>query len=231
MYSKLTSDSVLFDHELLEILLYNAYPRMNTNPVAHALLDKFCSLTEVLGASVEELTSVNGVGESVALYLKCVGVTAARAGCLTGFAELKTHGDVKRFCSVRMACRSEEMIGFFLLGKDGMIKRILEYTSHDKASAVVPVAELVKEIAASRPYALIAAHNHPDGDVTPSAQDDVFTRQVQCICALNDVVFYDHCICGGADSLYSYSDSGVLDAIKREISLDSVMNIWTTKTR
>ena len=73
MYDKLKNDDGLFDHELLEILLFNALPRKNTNPIAHELLDTFGSLAGVLAADTEKLKAVNGVGENVALYLKCIG--------------------------------------------------------------------------------------------------------------------------------------------------------------
>ena len=70
MYEKLKNDDGLHDHELLEILLFNAYPRINTNPIAHELIKTFGSLSGVLAADVDRLKAVDGVGESVALYIK-----------------------------------------------------------------------------------------------------------------------------------------------------------------
>ena len=43
------------DHEVLELLLYYAVPRRDTNPIAHALMDRFGSLNAVLSAPAEEL--------------------------------------------------------------------------------------------------------------------------------------------------------------------------------
>ena len=57
------------DHEALELLLFYAIPRRDTNPTAHLLLQKFGSLEGVFSASVEELKSVEGVGESAAILL------------------------------------------------------------------------------------------------------------------------------------------------------------------
>ena len=36
------------DHEALELLLYYAIPRQDTNPIAHRLMDRYGSLTAVL---------------------------------------------------------------------------------------------------------------------------------------------------------------------------------------
>ena len=50
------------DHEALELLLYYAIPQGNVNPLAHALMDRFGSLSAVLSAPVELLTEVKGSG-------------------------------------------------------------------------------------------------------------------------------------------------------------------------
>ena len=57
------------EHEALELLLYYAIPRRDTNELAHTLLDRFGSLERVLLAPREELMKVPGVGEGAALLL------------------------------------------------------------------------------------------------------------------------------------------------------------------
>ena len=58
--------------EALEMLLYYAIPRKDTNPLAHALLDRFGSLDYVLSASEEELCEVPGISERTAALLMIV---------------------------------------------------------------------------------------------------------------------------------------------------------------
>lgn len=60
------------DHEVLELLLFYAMPRQDVNPMAHALLEKFGSLPEVLDAPVEALCTVHGVGPKVARFLTLI---------------------------------------------------------------------------------------------------------------------------------------------------------------
>ena len=60
------------DLNALELLLFYAIPRRDTNVIAHALLDRFGGLSGVFEASVPELTDVPGVGENAALLLKLV---------------------------------------------------------------------------------------------------------------------------------------------------------------
>ena len=60
------------DIQALELLLFYGIPRVDTNPIAHALLDRFGSLSQVLEASPEELMKVPGVGENAALLLTLI---------------------------------------------------------------------------------------------------------------------------------------------------------------
>ena len=62
----------LAEHEALEYLLYFAIPRKNTNPIAHALIQRFGSFCRVLEAGEEELTEVDGIGPSSARLIHAV---------------------------------------------------------------------------------------------------------------------------------------------------------------
>lgn len=67
-YMKLGADG-LDAHELLELFLFDAIPRVDTNPIAHRLLERFGSLWGVFNASESELTEVKGIGEHAAGYI------------------------------------------------------------------------------------------------------------------------------------------------------------------
>ena len=58
------------DHEALELLLYYALPRRDTNPIAHVLMERYGSLAAVLNAPAEDLKMVEGIGESAAVLLR-----------------------------------------------------------------------------------------------------------------------------------------------------------------
>ena len=71
MYGKVAKEGLL-EHEWLEVLLYAAIPRRNTNDIAHRLIQRFGSVMAVLEASMEELQAVTGIGKSAAAHLKCI---------------------------------------------------------------------------------------------------------------------------------------------------------------
>lgn len=51
------------DHQVLELLLFQAIPRIDTNPIAHLLIKRFGSLSAVLEADPHDLESVEGIGQ------------------------------------------------------------------------------------------------------------------------------------------------------------------------
>lgn len=225
MYGKLESEETLYDHELLEMLLYNAYPRMNTNPIAHALLERFVTLSEVFDADVAELETVEGVGKACARYIKTVGLCYKRIiVAAEGAVVLKTYGDCVKFASIRLRGKREEYLELYLTQKSGKIKRIVSFTTEDMNRVTVTAEKIVEVFAYAKPFAVIAAHNHLNGNVQPSKSDDMFTKQLQLICSMNGVALADHLIYGGPDNVYSYFDSGKLSEIKKNITLDAAVN-------
>ena len=61
------------DHQVLELLLTYALPRVDVNPLAHRLLSRFGSLEGVLSARPDPLRQAEGIGESAAVFLSLLG--------------------------------------------------------------------------------------------------------------------------------------------------------------
>jgi DNA repair protein RadC len=59
-------------HEVIEMLLYFAQDRRDTNPIAHRLINEFGSIQNVLKADMHDLMSVPGVGEQSALLINFI---------------------------------------------------------------------------------------------------------------------------------------------------------------
>ena len=68
----------LSDVQVLEVLLYYAAPRGDTNPAAHALLTRFGTLDGVFSAPEAELKKVDGVGDAAAQLIALVPQVARR---------------------------------------------------------------------------------------------------------------------------------------------------------
>ena len=66
------------DINALELLLFYAAPRRDTNGMAHALLEKFGSLSAVLEANEQELLTVPGIGENAVTLLRLIPAFSRR---------------------------------------------------------------------------------------------------------------------------------------------------------
>ncbi|TIS31887.1 MAG: hypothetical protein E5W95_34085, partial [Mesorhizobium sp.] len=94
----------------LELLLFRLIPRADTKPVAKALLARFGTLAEVLGAPVARLEEVSGIGPAVALDLKIVAAAAQRAARseIKGREVLSSWTQVLGYCRSVMAFEERE---------------------------------------------------------------------------------------------------------------------------
>lgn len=216
--------SGLQDHELLEIILYGALPRVNTNPIAHELLSEFGSLGGVLSAPVSELCGVKGIGQSAAAYLGCMGEICKRAdGEQEGFPEVKDYRDLHPFIVGRLRQAESEVLEFYCLDQRLRVKSVKRFTDERLERATIDPEQVGILLATRRPYGVVVAHNHPIGACKPSAADDKFTAQIQLICSMNNVSFYDHIIVCPDGESYSYFRNGRMDEIKTRFDLNHLL--------
>lgn len=222
---KLDSGS-LREHELLEILLFNAIPRRNTNDLAHRLLAAFGSIRGVFSASLKELEGVDGIGEQVAAYLRCIGKfyeTYYDAG-ERAFPERFDSDTFPAFLAGKYAPLDTEVLDFYFLDENQRITYCKRFTSGSAHQVVVKPDCLTELLVSDRkPYGIIAAHNHLKGPCFPSGADDVTTRQFQLICSIHNVLFCDHYIYSPA-GIYSYYRSGRMRDISKAFSIGSVLS-------
>jgi len=200
------------DHQLLELLLFQAVPRLDTNPIAHRLMKRFGSLFAVLEADPKDLASVEGVGENAAAFLSMIPHITRRYfhdRVKHSRKPLNNSESAAEYLVPLMAGRSEEV--FYVICLDSQLRvlypaLISEGTVKDALVHPRHVAEAaVRHKAAS----VILAHNHPAGSVKPSVHDHKLTRSlVQALGGIN-VQVVDHVIVAG-ELIYSFSREGTL---------------------
>ncbi len=207
----------LNDHEILEVLLYNFIPRVDTNPLAHRILRVFGSLSAVLNATQKELMTVKGVGLKIATGLMIIGNMYNRVT-----KEEKTKPEEKWgtpeaiFNNLRKMITDFEHESFvmILLG-DKYVKLFhLEFEDKNKKSVTMDVPEVLSAIAVYKPIFAVVAHTHPSGNPQPSVQDDFTTKKLNILCEIHNVNLLDHVILTKNDK-FSYFTSGRMDYVKK----------------
>jgi DNA repair protein RadC len=71
--------------------------------------------------------------------------------------------------------------------------------------------EIVRRALAHNAAALVVAHNHPSGSISPSVQDRTLTRTLCLLCSLMQIRLLDHLIIG--DDCFSFADEGIMAEI------------------
>ena len=204
------------EHKVLELLLFYAIPQGDVNGLAHALMERFGSLSGVLDAPVSELRKVPGVGEHTAILLNLVPALGGRYLASRSSLEpdelLRTSGAVRRTLAHYFFGAREELV--FLAGMDAKLKllgvrRISEGTVNTIALTGRRVVEHALSLNAS---AVVLAHNHPSGIAVPSAEDKATTAHLKKLLAGVDVELRDHVIFVD-DDMVSMRDSGLLEQL------------------
>jgi len=79
--------------------------------------------------------------------------------------------------------------------------RCIHLTRHDGEAdgARLPIREIVVDAARHGSSGILLAHNHPSGDVTPSATDKRLTRRLALVGEAMDVAILDHLVLAGED--------------------------------
>ncbi|MCY0095164.1 RadC family protein [Hoeflea ulvae] len=193
-----SGDRALADYELLELLLFRLIPRRDTKPIAKALLARFGSLPEVLGAPTHLLTEVKGVGDSVATDLKLVAAFAHRMlkGGLKDRQVLASWSSVIEYCRAAMAFEAREQFRvLFLDKKNTLIADEIQQTGTVDHTPVYP-REVVKRALELSATAIILVHNHPSGDPTPSRADIEMTKLIIDTARPLGITVHDHIIIG-----------------------------------
>lgn len=154
------------DYELLELYLFRTYPRGDVKPLAKSLLARFGSLGAVLGATIEELATVPGVGETAAMDLKLLHEATLRAGRdkIVKRPVISSWSALLGYVRVALANESREQFRVLFLDKKNQLiaDEVMNRGTVDHAP-VYPreVMRRALELSSSN---IIILHNHPTRD-------------------------------------------------------------------
>lgn len=203
------------DHNVLELLLFYALPRQDTNALAHRLMERFGSLDAVLDATVEELTAVEGMGPSAAALLKLVlGVGRRYQICKNEPGKiLSSTVAVGQYLVPRFLGQRDETV--LLLCLDAKMKLLCcrEVGQGDVSCARLNLRRVMETALGQNAAAVILAHNHISGIALPSPEDLNTTAQVYQLLRQVNVVLQDHIIVAG-DDFISLKDDGFFDRLQ-----------------
>ena len=193
--------SSLADHELLEMLLYYAQPRRDTNETAHMLIEECGSLSAVLESDRDRLCRVPYIKENAALYMQLLGELSRRYAVAKfqpqGVSPDVVYDSLDKLATVlypRFLGQSKEML-IAVLFDARMRMSDLFVVAEGSLNSVSLTARAVTQRAYARNAAFcVLAHNHPGGIATPSQEDVKLTRDMENALEIVGVPLIEHLV-------------------------------------
>ena len=201
----------LSDVQVLEVLLYHAFARQDTNLLAHALIARFGSLAGVFEAPVSELVKVPGIGPGAAELIALVPQIERRHLISRARTEsiLTSTAQCGQYLTPFFYGAMEEQV--YLLCLDAKCKALdcILVQSGDVNSAGISVRKVVRAALDTNATSVVLAHNHPSGVALPSEEDKRVTQVIHDALDAVDVLLADHIIVADGDFV-SLADDGIL---------------------
>ena len=197
------------DHEILELLLFFAIPRCDTNPLAHAILKEYKTLANVFEADATSLAKIPGMGENSATLLSMI------PHLMRAYEQSKCKRDrllhdtesIGRYATSILMGKTNEEFALITLDSNRRVQwsGIIAKGTLDQIEAYprLVVAEVLKHNAKN----VVLAHNHPSGSLTPSIADKATTETLVALLASIGVSVIDHLIVCN-NRYYSMAEGG-----------------------
>lgn len=201
------------DYEVVELLLTLAIPRSDVKQPAKALISRFGNLRGILDAPIEELRTISGIGNVTPVALQIVKAAATlylqQSG--EGRDSLADPAHLSDFWRMRIGALTNEVFEVAYLDsacrllRDGV--ETLEEGTIDRA--VVYPRKVIEAALKRGAAAIVLAHNHPNGNLTPSEHDKVLTRAIVLGAETVHLKVVDHLIVSPTET-FSFRKAGLL---------------------
>lgn len=190
--------------QAVEFFLTYIFPRGDVNPLAHRLLDKFGSFSNIVDAEIADLCTVSGINVRSAKKIKLFGkmIDLYSFSKFNRKINLKNMKEFLNILEALLKVKSTENL--FLFGFDHSFNLIQQRKYEMKRVREVGISplELYAFISSTNPAYLIVAHNHPGGTALASPDDHQAVKFIEDILKHLECKLIDSLIVG-IDGIYS----------------------------
>jgi DNA repair protein RadC len=184
---------------VLELALFYAIPRRDTNELAHILIERFGSFRGVLDAEYDELVEVEGVGENAALFITFFREIFRYYRASRNDTEYvyDTIGKLGTYAvNLYTGMQNEKCYALLFDNNMKMLATIL-VSEGSVSSTNVNIPFIIEKIMKKKATTVVLVHNHPSGRPFPSQADEAITSDVATALNICGCTLLEHIIVGG----------------------------------
>ena len=203
-------EQALSAQELLQLILGRGVAGESVAVTAQKLLSQFGSLQKLSEASIEELSSIKGIGLAKATQIKATFEISSRLSTQVPTYKSKELTDPEKvYRLIKGKLKDYHKEHFYIIALNSRNHSIAEVSVGSLNASVVHPREVFAEAIKNKAASVIFAHNHPSGDPEPSENDLLLTKKLVESGKILGIEVADHIIMA-KDSFFSFKNKGII---------------------
>ncbi|MFH1191598.1 MAG: DNA repair protein RadC [Candidatus Omnitrophota bacterium] len=203
-------EQALSAQELLQVILGRGIAGESVVVTAQKLLSQFGSLQKLAEASIEELSSVRGIGLAKASQIKAVFEIGRRVSTQAPPYKSKELTDpLKVYQLIKSRLKDYQKEHFYIIALNSRNHSVAEVSVGSLNASIVHPREVFAEAIKNKAASVIFVHNHPSGDPKPSEDDLTITKRLVEVGKIMGIEIIDHIIVT-ANGFLSFKDKGLI---------------------
>ena len=186
------------DYEIIELLLTLGTPRKDCKPMAKDAIKKFGGLRGVLDATLDDLQTIKGIGQSNAFGIKLFQSISEQYSKekIPSKISLSSSREVVDYLRRKLGREKKEHFLALMLDSHNNLITINDISVGTLNASLIHPREVFEPAVRQSAVKIILAHNHPSGNIEPSAEDIEITKQLVDAGKIIGIEVIDHLIIG-----------------------------------
>jgi len=186
----------LSGQELLALLIGRGIPGKSAIAIAQELIARFGNVRSVASATMEELSTIRGLGPAKAAQIRAAFELGRRQDLEPDLAHvsIKSPQDLAKAIRKSITMKAKEHFKLVLLNTRNKVINISTISIGTLNASLVHPREVFKDALIHCASSIILAHNHPSDDPEPSDDDVSLTRRLADAGRLMGIEVLDHII-------------------------------------
>lgn len=199
----------LSNEELISIILRTGSKNMSVKDLSNNILSSVNNVTDLKDITINKLKNISGIGPTKAITLLSAIELGKRVYYSNNEDKIILNNSKKIFDYLYIELKDKKQEYFYALyldSKNQLIDKKILFIGTLNRSIVHP-REIFKYAYLLSASTIVCAHNHPSGDVIPSKEDILLTKNLVEIGKMQGISVIDHIIIGNK-TYYSFYENG-----------------------